>query len=86
MGFEISDDILASANMSEEEFRIELGIYLYTKDILSLGKASEFTGLPKMIFQQKLAEREISVSYDLEEFEKDLSVIKEKFPEFDNRK
>lgn len=72
----ITDDILRQANMSESEFKLELGIFLYSNNILTMGKTSEFVGLPKVIFQKKLAERGIPVSYDEQEFQKDLATIR----------
>lgn len=71
----ITDDILRHANMSESEFKLELGIFLYSNKILTMGKASEFAGLPQLIFQQALSKRNIFVSYDQIEFEKDLETI-----------
>lgn len=75
----ITDEILKRANMSEPEFKLELGIFLYSRQILTLGKASEFVGIPQLIFQQALASRNIPVSYDQEEFDKDLARVKEKY-------
>lgn len=75
----ITDDILRQANMSEPEFKLELGIFLYTNDILTMGKASEFAGLPKAIFQKKLSDRDITVSYDEVEFLKDLATIRKDY-------
>ena len=49
----ITDDILRQANMSDSKFRLELGIFLYSNNILTMGKASEFAGLTKAIFQKK---------------------------------
>lgn len=79
MSVVITDDILKLANMSEPEFKLELGIFLYSRKILTLGKASEFAGIPQLIFQQELTKRSIPVSYDQEEFDKDLARIKEKY-------
>lgn len=75
MSIVITDDILRQANMSDSEFKLELGIFLYSKNILTMGKASEFVGLPKVIFQKKLSERGITISYDEQEFQKDLATI-----------
>jgi len=80
MSILITEDILRSANMSAQEFKLELGIYLYTKKILTLGKASEFVGLPKIIFQKEISKREIPVSYDQEEFDKDIVTINKNYP------
>ena len=75
----ITDDILRRANMSEPEFKLELAIFLYTRKILTSGKASEFAGLPRLIFQKELAKRNIPVSYDQEEFDKDMAMIENKY-------
>ena len=80
MSILITEDILRSANMSAQEFKLELGIYLYTKKILTLGKASEFVGLPKIIFQKEISKREIPISYDQEEFDKDIMTINKNYP------
>lgn len=79
MSVVITDDILRLANMSEPEFKLELGIFLYIKNILTLGKASEFANLPQLIFQKKLSDRGINISYDEEEFDKDLAMIRKKY-------
>lgn len=76
MSVVITDDILRLANMSESEFKVELALYLYSKGILTLGKASEFAGIPRIIFQKELVRNDLTISYDQEEFEKDLAVIK----------
>ena len=75
----ITDDILRQANMSEPEFKLELDVFLYANNILAMGKASEFAGLPKAIFQKKLSDRYIAVSYDEEEFLKDLATIRKTY-------
>lgn len=77
----ITDDIIKQANMSEPEFKLELAVFLYSNDILAMGKASEFAGLPKAIFQKILSERGINVSYDKEEFDRDLATIRKIFGE-----
>ncbi|MEL6699715.1 MAG: UPF0175 family protein [Bacteroidota bacterium] len=76
MSIVITDDILRLANMPESEFKLELALYMYAKGILTLGKASEFAGIPKIIFQKELGKNDLTVSYDREEFEKDLVTIK----------
>lgn len=80
MSILITEDILRSTNMSAQEFKLELGVYLYSKQILTLGKASEFAGLPKLIFQKEIGKRNILISYDKEEFDKDIETINKKYP------
>jgi len=47
--------------------------------MVSMGKASEFAGLPQLVFQKILSDRKLSISYDEEEFDKDLAAICEKY-------
>lgn len=86
MSIIIPDTILRQANMPESEFRLELGIFLYEKKILTMGKASEFAEIPQLIFQKEVAKRGLFISYDQEEFEKDLATIKKNTVSLDNRK
>ena len=79
MSVTISDSILRQANMSEAEFKLEIGLFLYARGILTMGKASEFAEISQYEFQQAMNSRGINISYDEEEFEKDYAKIKRKY-------
>ena len=72
----ITTELLKKANIPEEQARLELAIFLFEKGMLTLGKASAFASLHRFQMQKELAKREIPMSYDLAEFEKDLATIK----------
>ena len=76
MKLDISNFQLESAGMNEEQLKLELAVFLFEKNIFTLGKAAEFCGLHKMQMQQELAKREIPLHYTIEMFEQDLEVIK----------
>lgn len=76
MKLEISDFQLEGAGMDEQKLKLELAVFLFEKNIFTLGKAAEFCGLHKLQMQQELAKREIPLHYTLEMFEQDLAVIK----------
>lgn len=76
MSLIITDELLKNAPMSEEEFRLELAIFLFQKEVFTLGKASEFVGIPQFILQKELAKRKISMHYGYEEFKEDLTTVK----------
>lgn len=80
MAITISDHILQLANMSESEFRLEVGLFLFERGILTMGKASEFVGISQYEFQLEISNRGLTISYDEEEFEKDLQLIRKKYP------
>ena len=73
-----------NASMSEEEFRLELAIFLFEKEIFTLGKASEFANKPQFIFQKELAKRKIPIHYGYEEFQEDLATIEKMKKRSDN--
>lgn len=74
---EISRDILDSARMTIDELKIEIAISLYAQGRLSFGKARELSGLSLWEFRQLLAFRRISPHYDIEDFEEDLTTLRD---------
>jgi len=77
MGLVVPDEIVQATRMSEEELRCELAVMLFQKEKLSLGKASQLAGLTRLGFQHLLASRQVSVHYDVTDFEQDLKTLKE---------
>jgi len=63
--------------MTPRDLKRELAIYLYQQGRLSFGKAREMAGMTVWAFQQLLASREIPVHYDVEDYEEDLTTLKE---------
>jgi predicted HTH domain antitoxin len=76
MSLLITDDLLKNAPMSEDEFRLELAVFLFEKEIFTLGKASEFSQIPQVVLQKKLARRKIPVHYGYEEFREDMETVR----------
>lgn len=75
MSVVITDQVLQNAAMSEAQFRLELAVFLFEKQIFTLGKAAETAEVPQFQLQQELAKRQIPMSYDLEEYESDLDTL-----------
>lgn len=75
MSLIIEDKDLELVQMSEEELRLEIAIMLYEKGKVSAGKASDFSGMNRILFYRELAKREIPVNYDEEELMRDLETI-----------
>lgn len=76
MALVITDDLLESIQLSEEDLRIEMALYLYKTHKLSLGKASMLADKPKIVFQKLLADHKIPMNYGEDDFLKDLDTIK----------
>ena len=72
----ISDEILQSSRMSEDELKQEIALLLFQKEKLTLAQASHFAGMPRLQFQHLLASRDLTVHYDVADFEKDLETIR----------
>jgi len=77
MNVSIPDEILESARMSEAELRQELAVLLFEKDRITLAQASRLSGMDRLRFQHLLASRGISVHYGVEDFEEDLSTLRD---------
>ncbi len=60
----ISNSVLEQANISRVELRLEIAIYLYAKERLSIGQARRLAGLGLVSFQKELAKRDIHIRHD----------------------
>jgi predicted HTH domain antitoxin len=74
---EISQDILDSAKLTVNDLKIEIAISLYAQGRLSVGKARELAGMSLWEFRQLLASRRISPHYNVDDFEEDLTTLRE---------
>ena len=75
MSLVIPDDILRAANISAGELRQEIALLLFQQDKLTLGQASEFSGMSQLEFQRLLASHHISVHYGKQEFAEDMEIL-----------
>lgn len=75
MALIINDKDLKTAQLSEDELRLEIAILLYEKGQFSMGQAGKFAGMNRISFQKELGRRKISVNYDMEELERDLKTL-----------
>jgi predicted HTH domain antitoxin len=57
---------------SPDELVLEMAIYLYSKQLLTIGQARKLAKLDIISFQKQLANRRIPVHYTVAELEKDL--------------
>lgn len=74
---DIPDGVLAALPIPEEGRKgyllLEIACGLYARDILSLGKAAELAGLPKIAFGQEIGRRGIARHYTETEMEADFA-------------
>ena len=76
MLIEIPDHILKNSNLTEYEFRRELALTMYEKNLMTLEQASDFAKMDAYEFQKITGERRIPIHYSEQGFEDDLATIK----------
>jgi predicted HTH domain antitoxin len=72
MTLTIPDDILGQIHISSTDLRVEIAVYLYEKQRLSIGKARKLAGLNLIQFQKELSKRDIYLHLDVTEIDKEL--------------
>ncbi|WP_366558162.1 UPF0175 family protein [Okeania sp. SIO3B5] len=74
----ISDEIIKVSGMSEDELLLEIILLLFQQEKISLGKAAELLNMSQVRFQQLIANRNISIHYDVPELQEDIRHLTEK--------
>ncbi len=76
MTLDIPDSAIVALGLSAEEARKELNrdlaFSLYTRGVLSSGKAAEMLGITRMGFERLLYEHRVVRPYSVEDLEQDL--------------
>lgn len=76
MVINIPDQALNSAKISSEELLLDFAIYLYEKEILSIGQARRMVEMDLISFQKALSKRDVFINFDVSDLEKDLANLK----------
>ncbi|CAN5524747.1 hypothetical protein BH10CHL1_BH10CHL1_42710 [soil metagenome] len=74
---DIPREILHVTRMTALELRRELAIHRFREGKLSFGKARELADMTVWEFQQQLASRQISLHYDIADYEEDLATLRQ---------
>ncbi len=77
MSLVIPDEVVQTTRMSEAELSQEIAVLLFQKERLTLGQASQLARISQLQFQHLLSSRQISVHYDVTEFEEDLKTLRD---------
>ncbi len=77
ISIEIPRDIIHATRMTPQELRRELAVYLFQQGKLSFGKAREMAEMTVWSFQQLLGSRGILIHYNIEDYDEDLSSLRE---------
>jgi predicted HTH domain antitoxin len=73
----IPDDVLIAAHMSEPELKQELALALFQRGRFTLAQASRLAEMSQLAFQALLADRQIPIHYDVEDFREDLKTLRQ---------
>lgn len=76
MIIEIENELLQAAAINEQELKIDIIALLYERKVLSLGKAAEKLGIPRIEFQGILIKKGIPLHYSFNDLELDLNNLK----------
>ncbi len=77
MALIISDDILQDIKMTADEMQLNIAIWLFQIERISIGKASKLAGLSRFAFQKILAERHIPViRYSINDIQEELLALR----------
>ena len=76
MNLSIPDEILRAACLSEQELSQAIALLLYHQNRLTLGYASRLANMYQGDFMELRASRDISLHYDVEQFEQDLETLR----------
>ena len=68
----ISGQILEELRLNPSELLIDLAVFLYDKEKLSMGQAKKLAGLTQIEFQKEMAKRGVYIKYDIADLERDL--------------
>ncbi|MEM9834855.1 MAG: UPF0175 family protein [Bacteroidota bacterium] len=75
MGLNVPSHILESAEISADDLLLEIAVYLYDTERLSMGKARGLVQMDILSFQKELAKRNIYIKYDIDDLEEDIKTI-----------
>jgi predicted HTH domain antitoxin len=67
-----TEDILKKINLSPDELRLEMAVYLYQQERLSMGQARHLASVDQHTFQKELKKRGVHIHYDTSDLEEDL--------------
>jgi predicted HTH domain antitoxin len=80
ISIEIPREVVHATRMTPQELRQQLAVCPFQQGKLSFGKAREMAAMTAWEFQQLLGSRGIPAHYEVEDYEADLTTLKELGP------
>ena len=73
----ISGRTLEELQLTPADLLIDLAVYLYDKERLSMGQAKKLACLTQVAFQREMADRGVLIKYDLTDLKQDLDALEQ---------
>ena len=71
----IDDNILKPLKISKKELKLDLAIGLFIDYKTTLGQSAQIANMTQGQFSKELSKRQISLHYDIEDFNEDMKTI-----------
>jgi len=75
MVLEIPDRVLSHSKYTVEDFKLDVAVMLYQKQVMSLARAAEWVGLSRVEFQKALKSRGIHLHYEVSDLHEELATL-----------
>lgn len=75
MVIEVPDKAAEGIGLSPELARLEMALGLFRDEKATLEQAARVAGLSVPLFMKELGKRQITLHYDVQDFEKDLKIL-----------
>jgi predicted HTH domain antitoxin len=72
MSLIIEDDIMSKIDMTPSELLLEIAVFLYQQEKLTLAQAARLSGIGRLDFQLALKERQIPIHFSVEDLQQEL--------------
>lgn len=76
MTITIPDQTLEDAKISAADLLVDVAVYLYDKERLSIGQARKLAGMDLLSFQKALADRNVYLKYSADDLDADVRNMK----------
>ncbi|HFA47593.1 MAG TPA: UPF0175 family protein [Bacteroidetes bacterium] len=68
----IPDNYLEETSLTEPQVKLELAVWLFQRELLTMAQAARIAGLHRIQMQRELAHRKIPIHYGIEELKSDM--------------
>ena len=80
MQLTVPDEFVTQTGCSPRDLLFDLAVGLFLDGRLTLGRAANLAGLPRIAFLDELGRRRIPMPYDEQDIAADLQTLREVFP------